>query len=302
MSSSRRGWPLVCSFGVGSGVGRFLMFLLLFVNVKDIATRGTEVANAMGSGAKRTIVNTGVGMGSDANNAVASVSKRFGVRTSSGTALMMSFVKCVARRMPLGNEAGMMMALSRSSRALSRIIMINCKARGGMGLANSITTMGISRGVTDHSVAGMSSDLSNLIPKLMIDRAANFTNKSNTSLGMHNLNSVGGSSPLVMISKVPSMSVGHVGVGSVRDVSILGSTTSSTICNSHTTGNIVLVAAGNNSGRTGSGIACGNSCTLSDPMRFCSCLTSCDHTLAVRVHSTTANGGSADFRRNAMRR
>ncbi len=47
-------------------------------------------------------------------------------------------------------------------------------------------------------------------------------------------------------SGVFTANVKGVGPGSVRDVAILGSTSTTTVCNSRTTGNIVIIAAGEN--------------------------------------------------------
>lgn len=49
-----------------------------------------------------------------------------------------------------------------------------------------------------------------------------------------------------------------VGPSSVRDVSILGNPGTTTLCNSHTNGNIVLVAAGGNDGGSNFKVHCDN--------------------------------------------
>lgn len=48
------------------------------------------------------------------------------------------------------------------------------------------------------------------------------------------------------MSGVCRSTVTNLGPTSVRDVAMLGSTTTATVCNTHTTGNIVIVAAGGN--------------------------------------------------------
>lgn len=63
------------------------------------------------------------------------------------------------------------------------------------------------------------------------------------------------------MSKIPTDKIDRVtrlGSTSVRSVGFLGST-STTVCNSGTTKNIVLIAAGH-PGSNGTGVRCGNSC------------------------------------------
>lgn len=54
-----------------------------------------------------------------------------------------------------------------------------------------------------------------------------------------------------------SVDLGSIVPDRIRSISMLGSTTSTTVCNSQTTGNIVLVAAGGN-GRKGLAFGCSN--------------------------------------------
>lgn len=60
--------------------------------------------------------------------------------------------------------------------------------------------------------------------------------------------------------------VGSVSPGRVRDVSVLGSTSTATIFNMQNTGNIILVAAGEN-GRKGTGVSFAASSDVVTPAR-----------------------------------
>lgn len=51
-----------------------------------------------------------------------------------------------------------------------------------------------------------------------------------------------------MVSNVVASPKISFGPTSTRSVRVLGSTSTTTVCNSHTTGNIVVIAAGGNAG------------------------------------------------------
>lgn len=225
------------------------LVLKLFLSM-NTCTRGVAIGKRMGSTLKK-IVNTGMirGKGS-AGNAVASLSNGFALAIPRKTALIISFVKCGARRMT--TTPSMVVALRSSTRLLNRIIMVNCNATGGGSLAKSIATVDTS-GVMGNTIASTASVLINGTTNMDIV-ASNNTPKTNTAVHIHNNSSVSTSGgPLVIVSNIPmsSNNVGNVSgpltairPGSVRAFAVLGSTSTATVCNSHTSGNIVVVGAG----------------------------------------------------------
>lgn len=213
--------------------------------------RGNVIGKQVISAGKRTIVKTGMGLGKDGRKAVASISKGFSLRGMSRSVLVMSCVNFRRRRITVGKQGCMGIVLGRGSRLLSRIIMIKCNTRGGIGLAKTITDLSIGR-LRDQPVADTSRDLTNGVTNMRVTRSSNVTNTSNTRVAVHKLNALGGASPLVLVSKIVSPGVSMMGPTSVRDVSILGSTTSTSVCNSRTTGNIMLIDAGGKGTRKGS--------------------------------------------------
>lgn len=217
--------------------------------------RGT-VANVVGSMGNRPVVNTGIIRGNAAGNAIASVRKEFSLGITPNTALMISCVKCAADRVIINGGASLTVDLGRSSRVLSRIIIINCKAVGGGSLANTITTIGNSS-LTTHGAARLSATLRNTTSNIAMAHSGD-TPKTATDVRVQNIAAVNRADPLIVMSKVPK-SVGRIGPRSMRDVSILGSTTSTSVCNSHTTTNIVMVAAGH-TGRSSLSLGCGFRC------------------------------------------
>lgn len=108
--------------------------------------------------------------------------------------------------------------------------------------------------------------------KLHIIGAAKRPNDS-PGVALHKKTAVAksGDTTLVVISKVIHGGVTSVGSSSVRSVRILGSTTSATVCNTHTGKNIVLVRAGGN-GRKGMSIGCGFGVNVGFTHGKCRCL------------------------------
>lgn len=236
------------------------------------------MGNAMMSRAKRPVVNMTMGILTGGANAVASLRKGFSIRTPLKNTVRVSFVKCGA--IAIGtDDRPVDIALGRSSRRLSRIMMMNCNSRGGIGMANSIDV--ISSGmVRSHPMRGMSRTLRNIIPKLGVSmNGDNNTLSDDLDVGVHNTNAVNRNSdkdPLMLVSNVRN-SVGAIGPGSVRGVSMLGSTTSSSVCNTHTSFNMVVVAAGDN-GSNGAHIGCSNGMHFSSTVRVPRVISSCAFT------------------------
>lgn len=220
------------------------------------ATGAGRVANAIASAQNRALVNMGMAMLKAAANIVAGVSKGCSLGIPTNGSLGFSCINCVTRAMGMNSGSIVSVMLRRGDGTLSRIIMINCTIRGGIGLSNSMTA--ISAGtVRSHPMLGVKRTLRNTITGLGMSINSNRTSSS-PSCGVHNAASLGKNSPLIIVSNIISADsrLGHVGPISVTGVSMLGSTTSSTVCNSHTTFNIVLIAAGSNDGR-GLAIGCG---------------------------------------------
>lgn len=231
----------------------------LFLDVLYLITFTRATANLIGSGANRPVVNIGMLMGKAAGNAVASFSNGFSVPSiPDGTALIISCVKCLAGR--IGAKGSLIVMLRRSGGALSRIIIVNCNAMGEHSLANSITSIA-KRGLTTGPITGITRTLRKRLPNMDIASRSNHPN-TNVSVHVHNNNSVARSgSPLFVMSNIRIDNVSSVPTSGVRDVSILGSTTSATVCNTHNTGNMVLIAAGKN-GSNQISIGCGVCCRV----------------------------------------
>lgn len=220
--------------------------LLLYLTLADLydCTRAVAMGNMMASTSSgRPVVNTAIRIGNANANAVADVSNSCSLGSITGsTMLIFSDVKCRARRVGMGKRAIVGMILGSTDRLLSRMIIVNCKTIGGDSLADSVSAMGkgrVARAMANGTVSTLRNGVGNI---RMADN-----NNPNTRPGIlvHNMAAMGKASPLCMMSNVPmNAGVGFLGDGSVRSVRILGSTSTTTVCKAHTSGNIVLVAAG----------------------------------------------------------
>lgn len=255
------------------------VYVTLLLGIRFLGTRDSAVGmgNIIGSTVK-PIVNTDMIRGKGtAGKAVASVSNGFSLGIPSSTALAVDFVNCGAMRLPITKGASFAIALGRSDRVLSRIMIMNFNARGGIGLANSIKLTATGR-VRTHPMTGTARTLRNLMPNLRVAAGANRLS-GGVSVGVHNGNAVNSNSdkdPLVLVSNVRN-SVGAIGPRSVRGVSMLGSTTTSSVCKSHTPFNIVLIAAGGN-GSNGPAVGCGGDFHFGDPIGLPRVVSSCAFT------------------------
>lgn len=134
-------------------------------------------------------------------------------------------------------------------------MIINCNMRGGMGLANTMKVTS-DRVLRSHPVKGVTRNLRKTVPGLGVSFTDNGPGTT-AAFGMHNTASLGKKRTLLLISKIRASSLSLLGPRSVRDMSMLGSTTSTSVCNTHTTFNIMLVAAGGKGGRRGIRVGCG---------------------------------------------
>lgn len=214
--------------------------------------------NIIASTTNRPLVNTGIMRGKRPDGkAVAGLSNGFALgMADGGTVVTVSVVKVGAIRIAIpGSKGALAMELRSSARALSRMIIMTCKRRGGMSIAKSVSTINGQR-LGRNPASDIAGDLAKHVPKLMAHRADKHPNRSTTTLCVHNHTAIGSTSPLVVMSNVRH-SFSRVSPSRVRDVSMLGSTSTATICNMHKTGKIVLIAAGHN-GSNGTGISFSN--------------------------------------------
>lgn len=225
------------------------------ISITIMRRRARVMGKVMISGLNRPMPKTGIIRGKAAGNVVASVSNTFSLAITPSTILRVSCVNCIARSISIGKGSALGVALHRSSRTLRRIIIANFNlSRGGTALANTIATIN-SRSV-DHSITSATSNtLINGVTNLGAHRASNHP-KTAADVRVHGVNS-----PLCIVSNIRSSTnrFGGVSFGSVRDVSMLGST-STTVCNIHTTGNIIIIGAGGNGQGAGGAISLGTCC------------------------------------------
>lgn len=231
--------------------------------------RVTAMEKGIASSGNRPVVNTGVLRGKATGNIVAGARKRFDVGVPPCTAVIMSCVDCRPRAVTLGNEGGLRVQVRRGDLTLRRMIMATVNVRGGVSsLACS------ARRVDDDRLAhtgrpGVVGALTKGATKMRVGGATGL--KNSTGIIVHNTHSTftdNGGRPLCMVSNIPVLGdsarsasamvnngcskLGHstnskvsgLGPSSVRDVGVLGNSSTTTLCNSRTTGNIVLVAAG----------------------------------------------------------
>lgn len=237
--------------------GLYLLVLLLVDYPLDVFTRGGAVANAIHSTVS-IIVNTSMAIGNGGSiNAVASVSNGFGLSMPTSTGrLIISFMNCSGRAMLVNDGARFSVALGRSDIVLSRMITVNCTGMGHESLAKTASSISTKR-LTTMPMVATTRTLRNGTTNIGVI-ATNNTPNTGIRIAIHNNASVArDAGPLCVMSKFRVRStLAGVSVGSVRGVSVLGSTSSATVCKTQNSGNVVLVAAGSKGGN-GARIACG---------------------------------------------
>lgn len=238
-------------------VGRlFLLLALLDFSLATLTRRG--IANGIGSSSNRPIVKTDIIMGNGgAVKAVASFSKGFVLSIPTGDILIVSCVNCIARRIPATKGGSLRVILGRSAGALSRIIIVNCNARHGNSIADSMTDIGTS-GFMGKTIGSIKRLVRKGMTNLTVAGPGNSPAKD-ARVHLHNAGAVNktGATPLMLVSKVPKR-LNAITPRSIRDISILGSNSTTTVCNAHNAGNIVLVAAGRTGKISVGRIRCGN--------------------------------------------
>lgn len=157
--------------------------------------------------------------------------------------LMFSCVKVDARRITVKGRGIVGIALGFSARGVSRIMIMNCNRRGGTDIVNSVSAVSVTNiGIPNSSVSDM---LTKRLTKIMtVGHAKRPKGTDTTSFCVQKMSSFANNgAPLMLMSKV-RQSLSLMSMRSVTSFSVLGSTSTSTICNIQKTGNMVLVAAG----------------------------------------------------------
>lgn len=222
-----------------------------------------HVDKYVASTGNRPVVKTGILIGKTTANAMAGVSNRCTLGMSANSVLVVSCVKCVRRRVGLGKRGRLGVILRRSDRVLGRIIVIKCNARGGMGLAKTIRRIA-ARIFSGHSMPGIARTLRKSVPGLGVGLASKGPAHS-TDCGMHNAASVKRKNGTLMLVSNIRNSPSVLGPGSVTDMSMLGSTTSTSVCKTQKAFKMILVAAGRPVG-SGASVACANGFSIRHPI------------------------------------
>lgn len=177
-------------------------------------------------------------------NTIASVSNGCSVAVRNmNKMLRFSCVNVGGRRVTVVSRGDVGIALRPSARMLSRIIIIKCNDRGGRDIIKTVSALSVGGlGIPKTSVSGiLTNRLSNIITVAHSKRP---NGGDTTSFCVHNMSSFGkASAPLILMSNVRH-SLSLMSASSVTSFSVLGSTSTSTICNMQNTGKMVLVAAG----------------------------------------------------------
>lgn len=138
------------------------------------------VRKFMLSGSRRPVAKTAVGVGSDAANTLASVRNFCGLRLRRrGPILVISFVKCVARRIGIKGGDVLGVRLRRSAGTLSRIMIatFNVK-RGGRDLIKTVRRVHPRR--LEIPSSHLSSSFTKHLSKIVTMRQDNRPKTSNT--------------------------------------------------------------------------------------------------------------------------
>lgn len=245
-------------------------------HIRDMR-RGGRISNGIRSTGKVPLVKTSMVVGKAGANVVASVRNGFTLSTGRNSVVMVDCVNVGSTRIGIPTGKRVEIVLGRSSRLVSRIMIANCNSFGGTACAKSTSILGAS-GLRSLPIISMTRVVRTGVPKLDSMTDSSRPN-SGTAIQIHKVTSVGTSArPLCMLSNIPmtSESVDNLDTGtdtkklnlvralgptSVRDVAMLGSTTSTSLCKTGKSGNMVLVAAGGK-GRNGVEIDVRTACNV----------------------------------------
>lgn len=250
-------WIVRVMRGAGKeDVGEMLLSSTLLL-IDALAFTRDGIDNAIGSTGNRPLVNMDIVRINAGGNTIASVGNGCALGIGPKTGLGLSCVKFASGA--VGTDNGDRVILSRSGATLGRIIIMNCNAVHHGSMASSVAAIGTGS-LGGKICASPTRVLRNGIPKLIM--ASSNSPDNSADVALHNTSSLQAKRtvrPCCIVSNVPKISVSVITPSSVRDVSILHSTSTATVCNSGTTGNIVVVAAGGNGGgRRHIGMSCSN--------------------------------------------
>lgn len=243
------------SCGVGSGC-------VVVVPRSGIRIRDGGLSKVIGSSGKSPLVKIGVSFGNDPAKAIANLSKQFSVLTTGKGVVRFSCMNCAARCVAINSTSSLAIMLRRSTGTLSRMIIatlnvghtrgtLDCDIRRmGSSTVGSIGSTGfigkLAKGITNMSVGQDSSNV-NKTAHIIVHKTGSVMKGggilciiSNVPVNGPSGNRVGGSCD----APKKNRNVSSFGPRSVRDLSVLANPTTTTLCNSSTTGNIVLVGAG----------------------------------------------------------
>lgn len=241
----------------------------LILSAKVTLTRAAIANGIISRRSNRPIVNTSMEVMKAGAKATASISNGFALPGTDGSTILR--VDCLnVRAGAVGTSTGVGVVLISSTEGLSRIIIATLNVGHSRGALNCTTD---ATGTSRLAITGSNSLVDNLRNGVTNIRVSN-NNIANASRGImvHNVSSISDGGPLCVISNIPvggshlnsgsisfNDNTNSVGPRSVRSMAMLGNTSTATLCNSHTTGNIVVVAAGGPRNSGGTSVACSNS-------------------------------------------
>lgn len=248
------GWR---SCGVDIVGGRVVLFVTVFFT-DMLRTRAVGVEKAIASADGRALPNMSVAVGNARAKAMDSTGNGCDVETREKGILRFAFINVMGRSIAMKGRGIVGVRVTTSTVGLSRMITVKCNVTGGDSLANTITSVG-SRGLAGSGMKAIAATLRKLTTNIRIAANSMGPNKS-TSIIVHKMNSLQTNDrPLCVISNVPMRkNLRSLSSNSVRSVRVLGSTSSTSVCNSENSGNMMLIAAGGNADK-GTGVSLGTS-------------------------------------------
>lgn len=275
----------------------FLVYVFILISTNKFTRGAGDVSNAIERGNDgRAIVNTAMRIGKARGKIVAGRGKRCAVGGMSPKRMLIFSVVNVGAIRGAMNDRGQVSMLVSTKMLVSRIMIANCRARHGISLAKSMSDLDSSRFVRAGPL-DLRRTLGKGVSNIRMVGGSNTPNNK-VAVGVHKTDSVAtNDSPLCIVSNFPlpvSSSplrdpLTAVSPSTVRDVSVLGSMSSATVCKTRKTGNIILVAAGGKStnvDRVSIGTACNvDGLTGSVPvLNTRSCVHTCVHSVVVDKH------------------
>lgn len=163
--------------------------------------RGGAVGNAMASKENRPVVKTGI-VRRNKVKAVASISKGFAIATSPSGPLSVSCVKCGGGSIHVNTSPAIEVTLRRSTRIVSRMVIVKCNSGAGQSIASSVKACGPKR-IGIHRILNISRLLRKHMSKIGVASTSKIP-KDGGQIDVHKVNSVATNGrPLCMVSKMP---------------------------------------------------------------------------------------------------